>query len=93
MGKNNAVLFEVNEIVPADNWKSVLVHGTFEEVRGIDAKKYLYQFAEGVKTSITKKEGHRPNSIKEFSARITSDRIPIVFCIKIIQATGKQSEY
>jgi len=92
MRKNGAVSLEVDEISSVENWKSVLVHGTFEEVHGSDAKLYLHQFAEGVKSIITKKEGNRPNSIKEFSARIASDKIPVVFRIKILEITGKQRE-
>ncbi|SKB58771.1 pyridoxamine 5'-phosphate oxidase family protein [Maribacter arcticus] len=92
MRKNNAVSLEVDEINSVGNWKSVLAHGTFEEVQGIDAKQQLHQFAEGVKTIITKKEGHRPQSLKEFSARISSDKIPVVFRIKILEITGKQRE-
>ena len=92
MRKNVAVSLEVDEITSVGNWKSVLVHGTFEEMQGIDAKQQLHQFAEGVKIIITKKEGHKPKSLKEFSARIASDKIPVVFRIKILEITGKQRE-
>lgn len=90
--KNNAVSMEVEEIATVGNWKSVLVHGTFEEIHGSDAKLQLHHFAEGVKSIITKKEGNRPNSIKEFSARIATDKIPVVFRIKVLEMTGKQRE-
>ncbi len=47
--KTRQVSLCVDEIDSVNNWRSVMVHGEFEEVAGPDAKKLLHQFADGVK--------------------------------------------
>jgi len=92
MRKNASVSLEVEEVESNDNWQSVLVHGTFEELHGIDAKYYLHQFAEGVKSIITQKEHTHPEFISEFSSKSSSKKIPVVYRIKILEMTGKRKE-
>jgi len=92
MRKNHTVSLEVDEIKSANSWHSILVHGVFEEVSGIDAKHLLHEFAEGVKNIISKKEHTLPHAISEFSSKMHQEKIPIVFRIKIIEVTGKQSK-
>lgn len=87
--KNNRVSLQVSEIKNIDNWDSVLAHGIFEEITGIDAKRYLREFATGIKNLILKKEGKNLHFIGEFSSKIYKDEIPIVFKITIDEITGK----
>lgn len=90
MRKNNAVAFMVNEITSVADWQSVHVHGTFEELKGIDAKHMLHEFSEGVKGILSRTEGKDAEYISEFSAKIESEGTPIVFRIKINEITGKK---
>lgn len=89
MRKNNAVSLQVSEIESVTNWKSVLVHGTFEQHFGSDAKSYLHKFSLGVKDVIMEQEHKKVNYISEFSSKIYNDNIPSVFLLKIEEITGK----
>lgn len=92
MRKNPSVALGVNLIDSVSNWQSVQVHGTFEELEGIDAKHMLHEFSEGVKKILNHTKGHEPRFISEFSAKIESEAPPIVFRIKIGDIVGKLRE-
>ena len=92
MRKNGAVSLEVEEIVSNNNWHSILAHGTFEELKGTDAKYYLHQFTEGVKSIIKEKEHTLPEFISEFSSKSSSKKIPVVYRFKILEITGRRKE-
>ncbi|TVZ14750.1 pyridoxamine 5'-phosphate oxidase family protein [Maribacter sp. MAR_2009_72] len=92
MRKNNAVSMGVDEISSIENWKSVLVQGTFEELSRIDAKHMLHEFSKGVKDVLLNKYGAHPKYISEFSAKIHDEDAPIVFRITISDCTGKLRE-
>ena len=92
MRQNPKVSLEVNEIDSVSNWRSVLVYGEFEELHGIDAKYYLHEFAEGVKSVIQKKESINPQAISEFSSRIETDQRPVVYRIVLYDITAKFRE-
>ncbi|EDP70437.1 hypothetical protein FBALC1_06758 [Flavobacteriales bacterium ALC-1] len=89
MRKNNIVSLQVGEIETVNQWKSILVHGTFEQHFGSDAKSYLHKFSLGVKDVIIEREHRKANFISEFSSKIYKDDIPSVFLIKITEITGK----
>jgi nitroimidazol reductase NimA-like FMN-containing flavoprotein (pyridoxamine 5'-phosphate oxidase superfamily) len=90
MKKNNAVSLQIAVIESVTNWESVLVHGAFEQLSGIDAKVYLHEYASGVKNVILEKDHKKVNFISEFCAKIYNDIVPTVFIIKIEQITGKK---
>ncbi|WP_017258539.1 pyridoxamine 5'-phosphate oxidase family protein [Pedobacter arcticus] len=90
MRKNPNVSLQVNEIIDVDQWRSVLVHGTFEEMHGPEAKFILHEFAEGVKRVISKKENRKPQFISEFTSDVYSTGVTVVYRIKISQMTGKK---
>ncbi len=92
MRKNDAVSIEVEEIKSVNNWRSVSIHGTFEELKGIDAKYLLHEFTQNVKKIITRKEGAHPKFISEFSSKLSEQGIPIVYRININKITGKYRE-
>lgn len=87
---NNAVVLEVAEITAVDNWQSVLVHGTFKELSGPDAKHYLHEFSNGIKKQIANKEQKDVEFIREFSGKTSFESPPIVYQIIIEEITGKQ---
>ena len=92
MRQNRSVSFQVDEINTLDQWRSVLLYGTYEELSGMDAKYQLHKFSEGVKKAILKKEKTNLQFISEFSSKADSNGTPIVYRIKITEVHGKQRE-
>lgn len=92
MRKNPLVSIQVDEIVETDNWKSIAVHGTFDELHGTDAKYHLHLFTEGVRSLANQLEKRDFKSIDEFSSKMPTNKVPIVYRIKIIEITGKLRE-
>lgn len=92
MRKNPLVSICVDEISSVDDWQSVLAHGTFEELSGIDAKHMLKQFSEGIKTIINQDPEKNTKFISDFSAKIEKEKAPLVFRIRIEEITGKKRE-
>lgn len=90
MRKNHAVSLHVSEIESVTNWKSVLLHGTFEQHFGSDAKAYLHKFSLGVKDVILENEHIKADFISEFSSKVYTDDNPAVFLIKIEEMSGKK---
>lgn len=92
MRKNNAVSLQVSEISTINNWKSVLVHGKYEQHFGSDGKAYLHAFSLGVKDVIMEKEHTKLDYISEFSSKIYKGENPIVYLIKVEEITGKKRQ-
>ncbi len=90
MRKNSTVSLLITEIETVTDWKSVLLHGTFEQHFGSEAKAYLHKFSLGVKDIILEKDHKKANFISEFSSKIYNEEIPAVFLIKIEEMTGKK---
>lgn len=90
MRKNNAVSLNVSDVYSVNSWKSVLVHGTYEELIGSDGKAQLHAFSLGIKELIRNKLEGDPNYISDFSSKIYKGEIPIVFRIQIDDITGKK---
>ncbi len=92
MRKNSAVSLEVDEIRSMKSWQSVLVKGKFEELKGIDAKYYLQLFSHGVSAVIAEKEKKQLPFISDFSSKIYSEGIPVVYRIVKLETIGKSRE-
>lgn len=89
MRKYTSVVLQVDAIKSIQNWKSVQIHGNFEELHGSTAKKYLHKFAEGVQETIHRVQGSSPKFIQDFSIRLQQKKIPIVYRLSIVDITGK----
>ena len=89
MRKNNNVALEVSEIDSVNDWKSILVHGTYEELEGIKASARLHDFSLGVKSLIINKKLRKLDFINQFSSKINKEDSSIVFHINIESITGK----
>lgn len=50
----------------------------------------LHEFSEGVKNLLRCKSGKEAQFINEFSSKLYTEGIPIVFHIKISEITGKE---
>lgn len=92
MRKNHAVSLEVDEIKSVNSWRSILVHGKFEELHGIDAKHLLHEFTQGVVKIINQEGKVHPHFISEFSNRLHLEKVAVVYRIKILEVTGKKRE-
>jgi hypothetical protein len=92
MRRNKQVSLCVDEIDSVNTWRSILVHGEFEEFEGSNAKYQLHEFSEGVKNVIALKEHRNLRFISEFSSKLESEGTPIVYRIKITEITGKYRE-
>ncbi|QHI35638.1 hypothetical protein IMCC3317_09840 [Kordia antarctica] len=89
MRKMNEVALEVAKINSVNDWNTILVHGTYQELQGSEAKAYLHDFSLGVKDLIITKEHKKLDFINQFSSKIAKDDVPIVFLIKIEEITGR----
>jgi len=70
MRKHATIALQVDEIQSIQKWNSVLIHGSFEELEGSTAKKYLRRFVEGVQDTIVKSNAAKPKFIHDFSSRL-----------------------
>jgi nitroimidazol reductase NimA-like FMN-containing flavoprotein (pyridoxamine 5'-phosphate oxidase superfamily) len=90
MRKYRKVALQVSEKEDSNTCNSVLVHGFYEEVSGSEAKKYLHNFTKGIKNLILRKEHEDKHCISDFSHKINTQNIPIIFKITIDEMTGKK---
>lgn len=88
--ENPQVALGVYELASVNDWRSVLVHGTFEELHQIDAKQYLHRFAEGVRNNLKDSASSESRFIQDFSSRANSEGLPVVYRINISEWSGKQ---
>ena len=91
--KNNSVSLSVTDIDSVNQWKSVLVRGTYEEQEGNTAEALLHQFSLGVKDLILRKELRDLDFIDQFSSKVYEDAIPVVFTIKIEEISGRMRNF
>lgn len=89
MRMHDLVCLQVEEIESVGSWKSVVLHGHFIELSGLDAKNMLHRFAEGVKRIIREKGEGVPQYIHEFSGKTNQEAIPVVYTIIPGQITGR----
>ena len=85
-----SISIQINTINTITTWKSILVHGNFEQKYGSEAKAYLHKFSLGIKDLIIEKEHEKVNFIEEFSSKSHDNNIPAVFLLKIQEITGKK---
>lgn len=83
------VSLQVQEVDSIQEWKSVLIHGTFSELEGSAAKKYLHKFTTGVQQTVERTTGAKPKFISDFSSKLQGREMPIVYRIHIKDMTGK----
>ena len=91
--KNNAASICITDIDSVNNWKSILVRGTFNLHFGSEAKAMLHQFSLGVKDIILKTENRDLDFISQFSSKIFNDNIPSVFTITVEEISGRMRKF
>ncbi len=92
MRKNSMVSFQVDEIKSLRKWRSILLHGTFEELDQIDAKKALHIFSQGVRNIIQNKENEDLKYLTDFSSKAQNTNESIIYRIKVERITGKERD-
>lgn len=90
MRKHKQVALSVVDVDGLTNWRSVMVHGEFEQLFGADAKAYLHTFSLGIKALIKSRERTELSFISEFSSKAVNENLPMIFVIKIEDITGKK---
>lgn len=89
MRQNKQVAMNALDVDALTKWRSVMVHGTFEQLFASEAKSYLHDFSLGVKSLIVEKELKELSFISEFSSKAVNENLPMIFIIKIDEITGK----
>ncbi|MFS4456038.1 pyridoxamine 5'-phosphate oxidase family protein [Maribacter sp. 2304DJ31-5] len=92
MRENGSVCLLIEEINSLKRWKSVLIHGTFEELQGIDSKYFLNRFTKGVKNILKAETKKAVTFISDFSNKKYSRNNAIVYRIKIWDVIGRFME-
>ncbi|MDX1471562.1 MAG: pyridoxamine 5'-phosphate oxidase family protein [Flavobacteriaceae bacterium] len=90
MRRNDEVALQVNEIDTVNRWKSVLIHGKFQQLFGSDAKAQLHSFSLGIKDIILNREFRDVDFISEFSSKIAAYEDQVIFKINVEEITGKK---
>ncbi|TXE07718.1 flavin mononucleotide-binding protein [Gelidibacter salicanalis] len=89
MRQNNRVAMNVIDVAALTKWKSVTIHGIFEQLFASEAKSYLHDFSLGIKALVEEKELKELSFISEFSSKMVNENLPMIFIIKIDEITGK----
>ena len=88
--KNNNIAMCVTDIESINNWKSIMVNGTYKEHTGSEAIALLHQFSLGIKDLIIRNEKRSLDFINQFSSKIDFKNIPIIYTIEIKTVTGRK---
>ncbi|MFS4418143.1 pyridoxamine 5'-phosphate oxidase family protein [Maribacter sp. 2307ULW6-5] len=89
--KNPRVCFLVDDIKTLTNWRSVTVHGVYEELKGSTAKRELHRFRQGLKKLINAHTEQPVDVIPDFSMKLdVKDAHPVVYRIYVHEIMGKQ---
>ena len=87
-----AVALGVYELESPVRWRSVLVHGRFEELSQIDAKSGLHRFTEGIRELLKNEGAEGEQYIRDFSSKAMGVGTPLVYRIRIDTWSGKTRE-
>jgi hypothetical protein len=83
MRKNPRVCFEIDEHQSNGTWRSVIVQGMFEELRGDDAARALRIISKRVASNRNAKQSHDDRG---------EGRAPVAFRIHTVDVTGRKVE-
>ena len=86
---NPSVCLEVEEFENLRNWKSVVVYGKVEELKGGTARNALHTFVENLKKTISKLDNLKVSKVSEISQSTHPDNQAIIFRIRPTKIAGK----
>ena len=90
MRKNTTVCMYIDSITSVNNWKSILIHGSFEELSKVDSAFYLNRLGEGVRYLLNDTNYKETRAMEEFSNVKFPQGEPIVYRINIWDITGRK---
>lgn len=90
MRKNTTVCMYIDSITSVKNWKSILIHGSFEELSKVDSAFYLNRLREGVRDLLNDTNDKETRAMEEFSNVKFPQGEPIVYRINIWDITGRK---
>ncbi len=88
--RNPNVCFEVDEVTSIANWKSVIAHGTFQELAGADKRNAEHLFVSKLRELINNPDHHL--FIKDLSAATSENDVIVVYRINLNNKTGRSQE-
>ncbi|MDG1572659.1 pyridoxamine 5'-phosphate oxidase family protein [Robiginitalea sp. M366] len=83
------VAFLVYEEQTPVNWRSVQLHGRYEEIRQIDAKACLHRFTKGVQEVLRQREGTEARALPDFAVVSDQKAVPVIYRIQIEEWSGR----
>ncbi|WP_394973001.1 pyridoxamine 5'-phosphate oxidase family protein [uncultured Croceitalea sp.] len=89
MRKNKTVCLYVDKVTSIKKWKSILVHGMFEELEVIDREFHLKKLGAGIKNILETKSKKMVRDIDTFSNIKYAVKDPIVYRIRIWDVSGR----
>ena len=89
MRLNNKVCLYVDEIVAVKKWKSILIHGIYEEVDKFDQQFYLNKLGQELNLLLGSNTPKPVKSMDAFSNMKQSKNEPVVYRIAIWDITGR----
>jgi nitroimidazol reductase NimA-like FMN-containing flavoprotein (pyridoxamine 5'-phosphate oxidase superfamily) len=89
MRSNPKVCFEVDHVYNMANWQSVIVWGTYEELKGKEEEDALQQIINRIHPLITSETSVPRHGLERPHAPVNPHIQLVVFKINITEATGK----
>ncbi len=86
---NPTVCLEVEEVEDLQNWKSVVVYGEFEELKGITARKVLHTFVENVRDKINSRQEKKVTYLGDISHSTHPENQGVIYRIRPTKIKGK----
>lgn len=85
---NPKVSLAVTEMDRLDDWKSVVVEGTYEELSGMASMEALQKFLTILRDRINEGDSHQVEYIRDM-AKTTPGNPKVIYRIHLTQVTGK----
>ena len=89
MRKNPEVCFEVDAMENMANWRSVIVWGTFKELKGEEAKIAMEKLIDRVNPLLTSETAYPFDPGESHERRDTRGFNAVIYQIKVKQKTGR----
>lgn len=86
---NPRICLEVEEVEDLSNWKSVVVYGKFEELKGVTARKALHSFVENMRERINSTQEVKVSHIGDISHSTHPENEGVIYRIKPTKISGK----
>jgi uncharacterized protein len=89
MRKNPSVCFEVDSMENFANWKSAIIWGEFEELKGIEALEAMAIFGNRLRPFLVSETAHSHIGISDIHGLHDQKDKSVVFRIRISEKTGR----